>query len=125
MNKNGEYVGVDEKYIPEEERYVDNTLNGEIKETIRDGVRSAKNYISKEENKEKIKNAGKKALKVGKGIAVGYIAFWVFCVSLALIAFIAIFISSFSTSNRIKKQTTETFNKIERHLDDTIDSNLN
>lgn len=125
MNKNGEYVGVDEKYIPEEERYVDNTLNGEIKETIRDGVRSAKNYISKEENKEKIKNAGKKVLKVGKGIAIGYVGFWIFCVSLVLIVFIAIFISSFSTSNRIKKQTTETFNKIERHLDDTIDSSLN
>ena len=45
MKKNGEYVGVDEKYIPEEEKYVDNETNKEIKDSINDGLRSVKDYV--------------------------------------------------------------------------------
>ena len=32
MKKNGNYVGVDEKFIPEEEKYVDESLNMSSKE---------------------------------------------------------------------------------------------
>ena len=32
MKKNGQYVGVDEKYIPEEEKYVDESLLGPTSE---------------------------------------------------------------------------------------------
>ena len=35
MKKNGEYVGVDEKFIPEDEKYVDESLLGDRKETER------------------------------------------------------------------------------------------
>lgn len=51
MKKNGEYVGVDEKFIPEDEKYVDESLLG-----------------NKEESTKKIK-------KVAKGIGIGYLIF--------------------------------------------------
>ena len=63
MKKNGQYVGVDEKYIPEEEKYVDNSINQEVTELVHDGIKSAKDYISDKDNQEKIKKAGKKGLK--------------------------------------------------------------
>ncbi len=124
MNKNGQYVGVDEKYIPEEEKYIDNTLNDEIKGTLKDGVRSVKDYVSKDENKEKIKNTGKKVLKVGKGIAIGYLVYWIVGVIIALVVFITAFVMIFKTSSRINRETTETYNKIEKHIDSVIDNNF-
>ena len=33
MKKNGEYVGVDEKFIPENEKYVDESILGNKEET--------------------------------------------------------------------------------------------
>ena len=53
MKKNGQYVGVDEKYIPEEEKYVDNSVNSEIKDLVNDGIKSTKNYVSDKDNQEK------------------------------------------------------------------------
>ena len=50
MKKNGQYVGVDEKYIPEDEKYVDNETNKEIKDAVNDGLNSVKNYLTDEEN---------------------------------------------------------------------------
>ncbi len=124
MNKSGQYVGVDEKYIPEEEKYVDNTLNDEIKGTLRDGVRSVKNYVSKDENKEKIKNTGKKVLKVGKGIAIGYLTIWIFVILIALTIIIVTAILAFKGTNDMNKASDEFdkyYNKIEEHIDDKID----
>ncbi len=124
MNKSGQYVGVDEKYIPEEEKYVDNTLNDEIKGTLRDGVRSIKNYVSKDENKEKIKNTGKKVLKVGKGIAIGYLTIWIFVILIALTIIIVTAILAFKGTNDMNKASDEFdkyYNKIEEHIDDKID----
>ena len=61
MKKNGEYVGVDEKYIPEEEKYVDNETNKEIKDSINDGLRSVKDYVTDGDNQKEIKKTCKKA----------------------------------------------------------------
>lgn len=55
MKKNGQYVGVDEKYIPEDEKYVDNETNKEIKDAVNDGLNSVKNYLTDEENQKKLK----------------------------------------------------------------------
>ncbi|MBO4816604.1 MAG: hypothetical protein J5507_06970 [Clostridia bacterium] len=51
MKKNGEYVGVDDKYIPEDEKYVDDSLLGD-----------------KQINQENVK-------KVAKKIGIGYLIF--------------------------------------------------
>lgn len=121
MNKSGQYVGVDEKYIPEEEKYVDNTLNSEIKETLRDGVRSVKNYVSKDENKEKIKNTGRKALNVGKGVAIGYLAFWLIGIIITIIVFITIFTMIFKSMNSMDSKQERIYNKTEETIDNIID----
>ena len=75
MSKNGQYVGVDEKYIPEDEKYVDNNLNNEIKNDVHNMYQGAKEYVSDKDNQEKMKNAGKKSLKIAKGLGIGYLVF--------------------------------------------------
>lgn len=72
MKKNGQYVGVDEKYIPEDETYVDDTINSELK-----------NYIGNKENRQKIK-------KIGKNVLIGYIIFGsiIFIIALIIIIFV-------------------------------------
>ena len=54
MKKNSEYVGVDEKFIPENEKYVNDSILG-----------------SREESKKKVK----KAIKIGLGVYIGWILF--------------------------------------------------
>ena len=73
MKKNGEYVGVDEKYIPEEEKYVDNETNKEIKDSINDGLRSVKDYVTDGDNQKEIKKTCKKSLKFLKGVGIVYL----------------------------------------------------
>lgn len=64
MKKNGEYVGVDDKYIPEDEKYVDESLLGNKEETTRT------------------------VKKVVKGIGIGYFVF----IGIFLVIFVSIFI---------------------------------
>lgn len=81
MKKNGEYVGVDEKFIPEDEKYVDESLLG-----------------NKEETKKTIK-------KVAKGFGIGYLVFIV----IFLVIFIGMFIFAGSfIFNKIGKTGEET-----------------
>lgn len=124
MNKNGQYVGVDEKYIPEEEKYVDNTLNGEIKDALNDGVKSVKNYVSKDENKEKIKNAGKKALKVGKGIAIGYLASWIIGVIIVFIIIITALIMIIKNANSMDDDFDKIYDAAEKRINNSINENI-
>lgn len=124
MNKNGQYVGVDEKYIPEEEKYVDNTLNGEIKDALNDGVKSVKNYVSKDENKEKIKNTGKKALKVGKGIAIGYLASWIIGVIIVFIIIITALIMIIKNANSMDDDFDKIYDAAEKRINNSINENI-
>ena len=45
MKKNGEYVGVDEQFIPEDEKYVDESLLGNKEETRKKVKKAAKSMI--------------------------------------------------------------------------------
>lgn len=119
MSKNAQYVGVDEKYIPEDEKYVDNTLNEEIKGTINDGIKSAKNYLSKEENREKIKRTGKKGLGVAKGIGIGYLCFIGFVFIMVIIVFILIFSNAF----KVNQRADEIYNSSENIINDIMEKN--
>lgn len=93
MKKNGEFVGVDEKFIPEDEKYVDESLLG-----------------NKEETKEKVK-------KVAKGIGIGYLCFIGFIVILT----IGIMIFGFTMFNKTMNIFTETKDQI-LDTDDKINS---
>ena len=68
MKKNGEFAGVDEKYIPEDEKYVDESLLG---------------------NREQTK---KSVTKVAKGIGIGYLCF----IGIIFLLVIGVFIFCFS-----------------------------
>ena len=67
MKKNGQWVGVDEKYIPEEEKYTDESIVG----------MTTNEMIGKEKTK-----------KILKGVGIGYLIF----VSLILIMVITVFV---------------------------------
>lgn len=67
MKKNGQWVGVDEKYIPEEEKYTDESIVGV----------TTNEMIDKEKTK-----------KILKGVGIGYLIF----VSLILIMVITVFV---------------------------------
>lgn len=99
MKKNGEYVGVDEKYIPEEEKYVDNEANKEIKDSINDGLRSVKDYVTDEDNQKEIKKTCKKSLKFLKGVGIVYLIFICIIVLLVIGVFVAVFINMTKINN--------------------------
>ena len=106
MKKNGQYVGVDEKYIPEDEKYVDNSTNSEIKDTVNMGINAAKEYVTDKDNQEKFKRTGKKGLKVLKGIGIGYLAFIGFVFIMVIVVFVIIFSNFF----KITKEANDMYN---------------
>lgn len=116
MKKNGQYVGVDEKYIPEDEKYVDNVTNNELKDTINNGMRSVNNYITDKDSQEKIKNTGKKGLKVLKGLGIGYLVF----IGIVLLLVISIFVLAFTTVAKMTNKTVDVYDKTTSIIDGVI-----
>ena len=116
MKKNGEYAGVDEKYIPEEEKYVDNQTNEEIKDSINNGLRSVNNYVTDKDNQEKFKKAGKKGFKVLKGLGIGYLVF----IGIVLLLVISIFVLAFTTMVKMTNKTVDAYDKTTSILDEAI-----
>lgn len=111
MAKSNEYVGVDEKYVPEEERrktHVQEPIIGsENAQKIRDGITGGVNKLTSDESKEKVKAGAKKGWKIAKGIGIGYLVF--FCI----VAILAITIIVVVIVNIIRAQSTQ-----DRLLDD-------
>lgn len=116
MKKNGEYAGVDEKYIPEEEKYVDNETNKEIKDSINGGLRSINNYVTDKDNQEKIKKAGKKGFKVLKGLGIGYLVF----IGIVLLLVISIFVLAFVNITKMNNKTEDVYDKATSIIDGAI-----
>ena len=87
MKKNGEYVGVDDKYIPENEKYVDDSLLGD-----------------KQINQENVK-------KIAKKIGMGYLIFigLIIAVPIGLIIFFGIRFNN--TFNKSKNMFNEVLDK--------------
>lgn len=122
MRKNGEYVGVDEKYIPDDEKYVNDSLNDEIKGFVTDGVKAARNYVSDKDNQEKIKKTGKKGLKILKHLSIGYLVF----VGIIIVLFISIFVIAFSSFFRMSKtgvNNIDDSNSVINNIKDQINDN--
>jgi len=118
MKKNGQYVGVDEKFIPEDEKYVDNSTNSEIRDTINNGINAAKDYVADKENQEKLKKTGKKGLKILKGVGIGYLIFFVFVVVMAIMIFILVFSNFF----KMKNETNEIYGGANEIIDRVKDT---
>ena len=83
MKKNSKYVGVDDKFIPEDEKYVDDSLLG---------------------NKEETKKIIGKTVKVA---GIGYLVYTV----IFLILFVSVFIIIFRFMGNTSKQAEDTFNQ--------------
>lgn len=128
MKKNGEYVGVDEKYIPEEEKYVDNETNREIKDSINDGLRSVKNYVTDKDNQEKFKKTGKKGLKVLKGLGIGYLVFIGIVIVLVVSVFVIVFVNMAKMNDRaddVYNQAGSIIDKVTDEMNDNSSTNNN
>lgn len=128
MKKNGQYVGVDEKYIPEEEKYVDNETNGEIKDSINDGLRSVKNYVTDKDNQEKFKKTGKKGLKVLKGLGIGYLVFIGIIIVLAISVFVLVFVNLAKmndTTDDVFNQAGSIIDQVTEQMEDNNNHNNN
>ena len=108
MKKNGQYVGVDEKYIPEDEKYIDKTLNDEIRNDMENLYKGTKDYVLDKNNQEKIKKIGIKSLKTFKGIGITYLIF----VCIIFIIIITTFIILFSQFLKNSKQNNEIKDKV-------------
>ena len=91
---------------------------------LNDGVKSVKNYVSKDENKEKIKNAGKKALKVGKGIAIGYLASWIIGVIIVFIIIITALIMIIKNANSMDDDFDKIYDAAEKRINNSINENI-
>ena len=125
MKKNGQYVGVDEKYIPKEEKYVDNETNKEIKDSINDGLSQIKNYVTDKDNQEKMKKTGRKGLKILKGIGIGYIIFFGIIVMLAISIFAIVFVNMAKANNKTNDIYNQANSVIDKITDEMDDSNKN
>ena len=124
MKKNGQYVGVDEKYIPEEEKYVDNAVNSELKDSINNGLRSINNYVTDKDNQENLKKTGKKGLKVLKGVGIGYLVL----IGLAVILVIGIIVFVIVQTVQINDKASDIFNQtssIQERIKDQIEEQMN
>ena len=92
MAKNNEYVGVDDKYVPEEAQrktHVQEPIIGsENAQKIRDGIASGVNQLTSDEGKEKVKAGAKKAQKIAKGIGYYMAIKWIIVTILAIGIFI-------------------------------------
>lgn len=101
MKKNSEYIGVDEKFIPENEKYVDDSILG-----------------NEEESKKKIKKwleFSTKGLKIGLGV-------YVILFLLVLIFFVGIVVFIFNHSKNMNKQIFDMYNNATEQAIDIYNS---
>ena len=70
MKKDGQYVGIQDEYVPENDGYVDNKINDSLKGQFT-------NYVTDKDNQEKIKRSAKKGLKYAKRFGgTGYYSYF-------------------------------------------------
>ena len=104
MAKSNEYVGVDEKYIPEEEQsktHVQEPIIGsENAQKIRDGITGGVNKLTSDEGKEKVKRGAKKGLKVAKGVGIGFLVPYFIMGVLVIIMIVVMIVRIIKTQER-------------------------
>ena len=80
MKKNAHYVGVDEKYIPEDEKYVDNTVADDIKKDIKNRY----NNLDKEKVKKGVRFLAKAIMFYFAFIMIFIIVVFIIVISMFL-----------------------------------------
>ncbi len=97
MKKNSEYVGVDEKFIPEDEKYVKDSVLG---------------------NREESKNKIKKGLKIGLGVY----AIWVL---LAIVFLVVVVVLIFNHARKTNEQIFGLFGNVVEQVNGETQSTEN
>ena len=97
MKRNSEYIGVDEKYIPENEKYVNDSILG-----------------SREEGKRKVK----KFLKIGLGA-------WMILALVAIAFFVIVAMSIINHSRNVNNQIFDMFGGVVNQTKDLYNNDLN
>lgn len=123
MKKNAQYIGVDEKYIPENEKYVNNEVNEEVKDSVNDGLLSVKKYLVNKDNQEKIKNASRKGFKILKVYGLGYLMFFGLIMVITITMFIMIILSFGKINNSVNDSFIKNAN-IPINIDGDIEVNV-
>lgn len=117
MTKNNEYVGVDEQFIPEEEKtkqHVSESIIGdETRDKIKGGIRKGTDYLTSDEGKEKVKNVAGKGLKVAKGIGIGYLV-WI---GVGALVAIAVFVLAFVIIGKAMNRQNQMLNNFDEVRD--------
>ena len=117
MAKNNEFVGVDEKFIPEDKQAKTHTeepiVGSENVQKVRNGITEGINKLTSDEGKEK----AKKGLKVAKRIGIGYLIFW--CV--LVISVIAIIIVVAVNIIRIQNEQAEMLEDFKNNSNSVIE----
>ena len=94
MKRNSEFVGIDEQFIPEDEKYVDESILGD---------------------EEQEKNKIKKFLKIGLGA-------WAVLVLVVIVFFVIIVISIFNHSKNMNKKIYDMYNNASEQIFDLYDN---
>ncbi len=113
MSKNEQYAGVDDKYIPEEEKNDSgkDDFRNEVKNDMHNVYKGIKSEFSGKNDQEKMQNIGKTGVKIAKGYLIFKIALIAFVVIFFILTFIFI-LSSFFTTNRIIDESISSFGQI-------------
>jgi len=90
-----------------------NNFSNEVKDDMQKVYEGAKEYITDEENKEKVK----KGLKVAKGVGIGYLAFIIIVLVLALVIFFIVLSGFFKIGNQNKNIINKSSNIINQSID--------
>lgn len=108
MKKDGQYVGVQDEYVPEDEKYVDNSINEGLKGQF-------KSYVNDKDNQEKIKMGAKKGLKIAKRIGIGYLVFYIIMMLFVFVFIGFVFVKMIGMrsnfNNETKKHEVTYFNQ--------------
>ena len=105
MKKNGEYVGVDEKFIPEDEKYVNDTNN------------IVEDFINDKDNQEKIKKGAKKGIKIFLGLSI----FHFILVGIFFLIIISVFVFIFFKMAQVDKEFDKGLNEAKTSNQNIID----
>lgn len=97
MKKDGQYVGIQDEYVPENDGYVDNKINDSLKGQFT-------NYVTDKDNQEKIKRGAKKGLKYAKRFGIGYLIFFILMFVFVFGMAIFIFVKVIGTSGRMHSE---------------------
>ncbi len=114
----------DEQYVDVDDKQNDNDSKDEFKDTVNEGVRYVKDYVSDKDNQEKIKKGAKVAKKVGIGYLV-FIGIIIILVIAGLIFGVTMYFKASNKMNKFESQFEENAEKMQNQFEENKEDILN